>query len=63
MKHYNEPGIKKLFTERAGEKKENFSVLEMDEHTVFIGDIYQLGKQRFKYLSLASYRRRKWKTA
>ncbi|CEI82915.1 MOSC domain-containing protein [Oceanobacillus oncorhynchi] len=44
VKHYNEPGIKKLFTERAGEKKENFSVLEMDEHTVFIGDIYQLGE-------------------
>ena len=44
VKHYNEPGIKKLFTERAGEKKENFSVLEMEEHTVFIGDIYQLGE-------------------
>lgn len=44
IRHYNEPDTDKLFTKRAGEKKENLSVLEMDEYSVFIGDIYQFGK-------------------
>ncbi|MFD1065574.1 MOSC domain-containing protein [Oceanobacillus locisalsi] len=48
VKHYNEPEVKKLFTARAGEKKENFSVLEMDEYSVFIGDIYRVGDATIK---------------
>lgn len=44
IKHYNNPDTDKSFIERVGENKENFSVLEMDEYSVFIGDIYRLGK-------------------
>lgn len=43
IKHYNDSNTEGNFTERVGEKKENFSVLEMDEYSVFIGDIYKLG--------------------
>ncbi|BAC12691.1 hypothetical conserved protein [Oceanobacillus iheyensis HTE831] len=44
IKHYSNPDNEALFSERVGEKKENFSILEMDEFSVFIGDIYQLGE-------------------
>ncbi|MFS0752680.1 MOSC domain-containing protein [Oceanobacillus sp. 1P07AA] len=44
IKHYSNTSNDTVFSDRVGEKKENFSILEMDEFSVFVGDIYQFGE-------------------